>query len=47
MSIRPSSFMLNLLEIQAGILEQTGLRAEARDLKTQVLACRLAQHEQE
>ena len=43
MSIRPSPFMLDLLEIQAGILERAGLRSEARDLTTQVLACRLAQ----
>ena len=28
MSIRPSPFMLDLLEIQAGILERTGLRSE-------------------
>ena len=47
MSIRPSPFMVDLLEIQAGILERAGLHSDARDLTTQVLACRLAQCEQE
>ena len=47
MSIRQSPFMVDLFKNQAGILERAGLRSEARDLTTQVLACRLAQCEQE
>jgi hypothetical protein len=47
MSTRPSSVMLDLLEIQARILERTGLHSEGRDLATEVLACRLAQRGQE
>ena len=47
MSSIPSPFMLNLLEIQAGMLERDGLRSQARDLTTQILACRLGQFDSE
>ena len=42
MSNRASLFMLDLLEIQAEILERSGLISEARGLSTEVLAYRLA-----
>ncbi len=43
MTNRQRPFMIDLLEIQAAILERAGLRSEARDLTTEVLAHRLAE----
>ena len=41
MSTRNDTVMLDLLELQAALLEHAGMRSEARDLTTEVLARRI------